>query len=67
MCKRPNFSTACRWIATEDDPGGNKPVEELTGTLCVCLVADVWGVTQLEVAKRVWSMRNNPNDALRVF
>lgn len=60
---RPKFERACEFIALEDNPGDNPPIEDLAGTIIVALVADTWGCTPLEVATRVWSMRNNENDA----
>lgn len=55
---KPTLGGAVLWIALEDAPGDNLSAADLSGTLTVALVADLFGVTSQRVAEMVWRLRN---------
>jgi hypothetical protein len=63
---RPSLKRAIQWIADNDAVGDNDPIDTLSGLVSVCLVADMFGVDQKEVARRIWNIRN-PNDQKGVY
>lgn len=50
--KRASIKEAVFWIAHNDEPGETE-AEEIAGLISVKLVADLFGLTDEEVAKRV--------------
>jgi hypothetical protein len=60
--KRPSYRNAVAWIALNDSPADNDPVEWLSGLVTVCLVADLFGVDQKEVAADVLRYREKNRD-----
>jgi hypothetical protein len=52
------FRKAIQWIAVEDAPADDDPIDTLKGFLTVCLVADLWRVRQEWVATLVWNIRH---------
>lgn len=62
MIGRPTYREAITWIAVEDAPGDNDPPDMLRGYLTVCLVAclvaDLFGKDQDQVALDVYKERN---------
>jgi len=55
--KRASIREAVAWIASEDDPASGPDFEVLRYQLTVCLVADLFGLTTEEVARRVVAER----------
>lgn len=54
---RPSYRAAVAWIANNDSPGDspgdNDPAEIIAGLVTVCLVADLFGVSNERVAADV--------------
>ena len=44
---------AIEWIAKNDNPDDQITIEELSGTMTVALVADLWGRPAFDIAFRV--------------
>jgi hypothetical protein len=55
--KRASYRHAVEWIALNDSPADNDPVDQLRGLVTVCLVADLFGVDQDKVAADVFTFR----------
>lgn len=62
--KRASYWAAVAWIANNDSPADNDPVEILRGLVSVCLVADLFGVESSKVAADVMKYREKQNNAL---
>lgn len=55
--KRARYWEAVRWIAYNDNPGDDEPIEAIAGYLTTLLVADVFGEEPENVATDVWAQR----------
>ncbi len=51
--KRASIKEAVYWIAHNDDPASGPDLEILEAQISVVLVADLFGLSSTEVAKRV--------------
>jgi len=58
MPKRASYREAVRWIADNDAPADDEPVDVLAGYTTVLLVADVFGREAEDVARDVWRVRH---------
>jgi hypothetical protein len=50
--RRPTYRFAVAWIAQEDEPGDLDPAV-IAGYISTCLVADLWGKDEADVAEDV--------------
>lgn len=53
-----SLKKAVEWIAIEDALGDNEDVEVLSGYISVLLVADLFDKEPIDIAQRVWRLRN---------
>jgi len=54
---------AIAWIAENDNAGMRDNVEDIAGYVTVCLVADLFGKSTADIAERVYTYRQNRNQA----
>lgn len=55
--KRRMFAKAIIWIAQNDNAGNNDTPEDVAGYISTCLVCDLFGVPQDEIADHVMKFR----------
>ena len=57
--RHPSLSHAIRWIADNDEPelDEDDDLADMEGLISVMLVADIWGLSPEDVAKRVIAQR----------
>jgi len=56
--KKPSLAAAVQWIAENDAPGDNDPAESIAEYISTLLVADLFDVHPMEIAKRVIRIRS---------
>jgi hypothetical protein len=58
MKTRPTYGAALMWIAQNDASGDNEQPEDIASYISVCLVADLFGKLQGDVARDVYDTRH---------
>lgn len=55
--KRASYWAAVAWIADNDNPGDDEPIDAIAGYMTTLLVADLFGIEADKVATDIWAQR----------